>query len=97
MYTWHGRFSTLLGLCAVALWFYLRRNGARPQLQRAVTALCLVIAAQGVVGLTQWAVELPAGLVWVHIVLATLAWICVLWAVAAAGRLPKTQAAVAQP
>ena len=95
MYTWHGRFSTLLGLCAVGLWFYLRRNQARPQLRRAVTVLCLLIAAQGAVGLTQWAVELPAGLVWVHIVLATLTWIAVLWSVAAAGRLPKGQAEAA--
>lgn len=89
MYTWHGRFSTLLGLSAVAVWFYVRRNGARKPLQTALTAVCLLIAAQGIVGLTQWAVELPAGLVWVHIVLATTTWIAVLWAVATAGRLPR--------
>ena len=87
MYEWHGRFSTFLGLCAVGLWLYLRRNDARPALRRAVTTLCLLIAAQGAVGLIQWASELPAGLVWVHIVLASATWIAVLWAVAAAGRL----------
>jgi cytochrome c oxidase assembly protein subunit 15 len=88
MYTWHGRFSTFLGLCAVALWFYLRANGARPPLRKAVTALCLLLAAQGVVGLVQWESELPALLVWVHITLASFTWLAVLWAVAAAGRLP---------
>ena len=87
MYEWHGRFSTFLGLCAVGLWLYLRRNGAREPLRRAVTTLCLLIAAQGVIGLVQWASELPAGLVWVHITFASATWIAVLWAVAAAGRL----------
>lgn len=92
MYTWHGRFSTLLGLCAVALWIYLRRAGARAPLQRAVTVLCLLLAAQGVVGLVQYANELPAGLVWIHIALATATWITVLWAVAAAGPLRPASA-----
>ena len=92
MYTWHGRFSTFLGLCAVALWFYLRRSGARPALQKAVTALCLLLAAQGAVGLIQWESELPALLVWVHITLASFTWLAVLWAVAAAGRLVSRSA-----
>jgi cytochrome c oxidase assembly protein subunit 15 len=84
---WHGRFSTLLGLSAVALWVYLWRVNAAPQLRRAVTVLCGLLAVQGAIGIVQYETELPAGLVWVHVVFATLTWLSVLWAVAAAGRL----------
>ena len=84
---WHGRFSTFFGLCAVALWLYLRHVGAGAGLRRAVTTLCLLVAAQGVVGFIQYENRLPAGLVWVHVVLATLTWVTVLWTVASAGRL----------
>jgi cytochrome c oxidase assembly protein subunit 15 len=87
MIHWHGRFSTFFGLCALALWFYLRRRGANAQLRRATTVLCLLLAAQGVVGFVQYANQLPAGLVWVHVALATLTWVTVLWSFAAAGRL----------
>ena len=93
MIHWHGRFGTLLGLCALALWLYVRRNDAKPQLRRATTALALLLATQGIVGLVQYETALPASLVWVHVVLATLTWISVLWAVAAAGRLPREHAA----
>jgi cytochrome c oxidase assembly protein subunit 15 len=94
---WHGRFSTFFGLCAVALWLYLRKTNANAQLRRAVTALCLLLAAQGIVGFIQYDNKLPAGLVWVHVALATLTWVTVLWAAAAAGRLaPKPSAAATQ-
>jgi cytochrome c oxidase assembly protein subunit 15 len=89
---WHGRFSTLFGLAAVGAWVYARRTNAGPQLRRALTVLCLLLATQGAIGALQYALELPAGLVWVHVVLATLTWMAVLWAVAAAGRLaPATE------
>ncbi len=35
----------------------------------------------------QWALELPAGIVWVHVTLATLTWVAMLWTVASAGLL----------
>ena len=42
----------------------------------------------------QWATELPGVIVWVHVVLATLTWLAVLWTVAAAGRVaPRGEAA----
>jgi cytochrome c oxidase assembly protein subunit 15 len=92
MIHWHGRFSTFFGLCALALWVYLRKVNASAQLRKAVTALCLLLAAQGIVGFLQYANELPAGIVWVHVCLATLTWIAILWTVAAAGRLmPRTR------
>jgi len=94
---WHGRFSTLLGLSAVGLWFYLRRIGATATLRRAVTALCLLLAAQGIVGGVQYELGLPSEIVWVHVVLATCTWLAVLTSVAAAGRLAPAAARAPAP
>ncbi|HEV2812643.1 MAG TPA: COX15/CtaA family protein [Solirubrobacteraceae bacterium] len=84
---WHGRTGTLLGLSAVAVWFLARRWGGNAELRRALTALCLLVAAQGVIGFAQYELELPAEIVWLHILVATGAWLALLFAVAAAGRL----------
>lgn len=89
----HGRIATVLGLLAAGLWFYLRRRpeaGDRDQ-RRALTLLCALLLAQGVVGFTQYRLELPAELVWLHVALASLSWLAILWAVAAAGRLEPAQ------
>ena len=83
---WHGRSGTLLGLSALAAWFIARRFGADRAVRRSLTALCLLVASQGVVGFVQYELELPAGIVWVHVVLATFTWLAVLFAVASAGR-----------
>jgi cytochrome c oxidase assembly protein subunit 15 len=93
MIHWHGRFSTFFGLCAVATWLYARRRRATAQTRRALTALCLLLATQGVVGFVQYETGLPAGVVWVHVALATLTWLTVNWSVAAAGRLAPLPAA----
>jgi len=86
---WHGRMSTALGLGALATWFVLRRRGARPGVIRAMTVLCLLLAAQGIVGFAQYELELPPELVWVHVALATLTWLALLWAVVEAGTLGR--------
>ena len=49
--------------------------------------LGVLLAAQGLVGSVQYELKLPADMVWVHVTLATITWLAVLWAVAAAGRL----------
>ena len=87
MYHWHGRSGTLLGLLAVAVWVLARRLGSGRGVRRSLTALCLLLAAQGVVGLAQYALQLPAGLVWVHVALATTTWLALCLAVVTAGRL----------
>jgi len=84
---WHGRFSTFFGLCAVAVWFWLRRQGASYGVRRSMTAVCVLLACQGVVGGVQYELGLPTEIVWVHIILATATWLSVLWSVAEAGRL----------
>ena len=70
---------------------HLRYQGtarrADPQLRESITILCLLMAAQGAVGLVQYETKLPTEMVWVHVSLATVTWLAVLWAVAAAGRL----------
>ena len=46
-----------------------------------------LLALQGAVGGIQWALKLPTEIVWVHVALATLTWLAMLWTVATAGRL----------
>src|SRR3954453_697019 len=81
----HARLATLLGLAAVGLWVLARRRGAPPQQRRALTLLCVLLAAQGVVGGVQYVLELPAEIVWVHVVLAATTWLAILWVVASTG------------
>ena len=83
----HGRIASVLGIAAVGVWFLLRRRDGDPLVRRAVTAACVLLAVQGAVGGIQYALELPAEIVWIHVALATLLWLTFLWAVAAAGRL----------
>ncbi len=54
-------------------------------MQRPLTVLCWLLLAQGAVGLDQYETHLPAGLVWVHVCLASLSWLATLWAACAAG------------
>lgn len=93
----HGRLATLLGVAAVVVWLLLRRRGTDPGQRRAVTAVCVLVATQGAVGGTQYALELPAEIVWLHVALAALTWLALLWAVAAAGRLAPARAPARSP
>jgi len=68
----HARLATLLGVLAVALWVFARRRGATPEQRRPLTWLCVLMAVQGVIGGLQYALELPAEIVWVHVVLAVV-------------------------
>ena len=86
---WHGRTGTLLGLTAVAAWLVARRTGGSPDLRRALTAVCLLVASQGIVGFLQYELKLPSELVWLHVAIATATWVAILFAVAAAGRLQR--------
>ena len=86
----HARLATLLGVFAVVLWVMARRRGATAGQRRPLTVLCVLLALQGVVGGAQYALELPAEIVWVHVALAAVTWLALLWTVAALGRpLPR--------
>ena len=81
----HGAIAFAFGIAAVAVWVLLERRQANPRARRAMSWLCLLIAAQGVVGAVQYETHLPSELVWVHVAMASLTWLCVLWAIAAIG------------
>jgi heme a synthase len=90
----HGAIAAAFGVAAVAVWLIQRRPGGDRRAQRPLTVLCLLLLAQGVLGIAQYHLHLPAGMVWAHIALATGSWLTTLWAVAAAGRLaPRARTA----
>src|SRR3954451_11873056 len=93
----HGALATLLGLSAVGVWFLARARRADDQTRNALTAVCVLLACQGFVGATQYALKLPAEIVWFHVVLAALTWLSLLWATAAAGRLAARGAEAPRP
>jgi len=82
----HGAIAFALGIAAVVVWVLAERRQADAQVRRALSWLCCLIAFQGVVGAVQYETHLPSELVWVHVVAASLCWLCVLWAIAACGR-----------
>jgi heme a synthase len=83
----HGEIALAFGLAALAVWWLARVRDAAPMVRRSLTALCLLLALQGAVGLDQYETHLPTELVWVHVGLACGAWLAALWAACAAGTL----------
>jgi cytochrome c oxidase assembly protein subunit 15 len=71
----HGALATLLGFAAIAVWWYARRRGADTALVHRLARVCLLMAVQGVLGIVQFQLEVPAEMVWVHVALATLLWV----------------------
>jgi cytochrome c oxidase assembly protein subunit 15 len=93
----HGALATLLGLSAVGTWFLARARGAGAELRAALTAVCVLIACQGLVGSAQYAMKLPSAMVWFHVVLAALTWLALLFSVVAAGQAaPQESPALSQ-
>jgi cytochrome c oxidase assembly protein subunit 15 len=98
----HAEIALVFSLLAVGTWWLARRGAASPAVKRPLTALCVLLALQGVVGLDQYETHLPAELVWVHVGLACLTWLCALWAACAASPLvgraaPSAERRVAAP
>jgi heme a synthase len=91
----HAEIAFAFSVAAVALWWLARRREAAPTVRRALTALCSLLALQGVVGLDQYETHLPTELVWVHVALASVAWLAVLWGACAAGRPSRRPVAAA--
>lgn len=88
----HSLMAAIFGLAAIAVWFLIRRDGGDARAQRPLAVVIGLLAAQGAIGGLQWALELPAGLVWLHVVVATLTWVAMLWTVASAGLLAPRRA-----
>jgi heme a synthase len=97
----HGEIALAFGLAALGVWLLAHRSGpsgrADPLVRRAATVTCALIALQGLVGLDQYKTHLPTELVWVHVSLASLTWVAVLWTACAAGRLQARAAAAQEP
>ena len=83
----HATIAALFGVLAIAVWLLQRRRGHSTGALEPLTVLCVLLAAQGLVGSVQYELHLPSDMVWVHVGLATATWVTVLWAVTAAGRL----------
>ncbi len=82
----HGKIASLLGLAVVGVYLWLRRRGAPADVQRAVATAAVLVAVQGAVGGIQYALEVPAEIVWIHVALAALTWLTLLWSTAVAGQ-----------
>jgi cytochrome c oxidase assembly protein subunit 15 len=94
----HGRLGTALGVSCVVLWFLLRRRGADSVLLNSIAATAVLIGLQGIVGAIQYFNGLPSEIVWIHIVIATVAWMTMMWALCAAGRaVPRAERAKDPP
>jgi cytochrome c oxidase assembly protein subunit 15 len=93
----HSVIATVFGLVAIAVWFLLRRPGGDRRALGPLTVVLGLLALQGAVGGLQWALELPGELVWVHVALATVTWLAMLWTVATAGRLAPDADSEPQP
>ncbi len=97
----HGEIALAFGLAALGVWWLARRSDparpADPLVRHAATATCVLIALQGIVGLDQYKTHLPTELVWVHVSLASLTWVSVLWTACAAGRLQPRSAPAQEP
>jgi cytochrome c oxidase assembly protein subunit 15 len=71
----HGVLAATLGVLALATWWLARARGADGELRTRLTRICILMAVQGLVGILQFQLELPAEIVWLHVALATLLWV----------------------
>jgi cytochrome c oxidase assembly protein subunit 15 len=88
----HGAAAIVLGLAIGVVLVLLHRRGGDRRARRPLVVALGLLAAQGAVGLTQYALKLPSELVWLHVALAVGLWITLLWSVAVAGQLEPAQA-----
>lgn len=81
----HTMVGIVLGLAALlALGLAWFRGGSRGLLW-STGSVVVLLGVQGLVGAIQYQSQLPAELVWVHVCLATVTWVAMLWAWSSAG------------
>jgi cytochrome c oxidase assembly protein subunit 15 len=83
----HATLAATLGLGVILAWFLAKRRAEDRDLADTLMVAGVLMAAQGLVGTVQYELALPADIVWVHVGLATITWIALLWCVGVAGRL----------
>jgi cytochrome c oxidase assembly protein subunit 15 len=82
----HGRFADLLGIFAILVFALLWRKRASRELLFNAGLLIILIGIQGLIGSVQWHEQLPAELVWLHVLFSALCWSSALWLTMVAGR-----------
>ena len=90
----HATIAAVFGVAVIGAWLLLRHRGAGERELEPLTVLGVLLAAQGLVGSVQYELKLPSDMVWVHVALATLSWLAVLWAFAAAGSTAPRRAEI---
>ncbi len=91
---WHGIIATLFGFMVIGVWLLKRNRGVPLKLLEPLTVLGLLMGVQGIIGFIQYETGLPSEVVEVHVILAAVIWLVVLWAIATEGRLvPRTELA----
>lgn len=93
----HATLATLLGVGVILAWFLSKRRAENRALTESLMVAGILMAAQGLVGTVQYELALPADIVWVHVTMATVTWIALLWCVGAAGRLAPRGASIPPP
>jgi cytochrome c oxidase assembly protein subunit 15 len=85
----HATIAAIFGVAVIGAWLLKRHHNRGLPLDpvEPLTVLGILLAAQGLVGSAQYELRLPAEMVWVHVVLATITWVVLLWAVATEGTL----------
>ena len=85
----HATIAAVFGVAVIGVWLLKRSRGRGMPLDplEPLTVLGILLAAQGLIGSAQYELRLPAEMVWVHVALASVTWIVLLWAVAVEGRL----------
>ncbi len=88
----HATIAAVFGVFVILVWLLKRSRVRELDPLEPLTVLGVLTAAQGLVGSVQYELKLPGEMVWVHVVLATLTWIVMLWAVAIEGRVGEPAA-----
>lgn len=83
----HAAMAVLFAIAALVVIFIVRRKGGDRRPIKPLYVTFGLICFQIALGVTQWLLHLPAWMVWIHVVVATLLWVAVLWSVAKAGQL----------
>jgi cytochrome c oxidase assembly protein subunit 15 len=89
----HAVIAALFGVAVIGVWLLHRRREVQRTLEP-LTVVGVLLAAQGLVGSVQYELHLPSDMVWVHVALATVTWVALLWATASAGSLQPRRPAV---
>jgi heme a synthase len=92
----HATIAAIFGVAVIAVWYLHRRRGMQRTLEP-LMVLGVLLAGQGLVGSVQYELHLPGDMVWVHVALATITWLAMLWSVAAAGALAPRRAEQRSP